>query len=136
MQGINLAKKIARLAHAKNARDVIILDLRGLTGTADFFVVCHGDVDLHVRAVVEFVSRELRRGKVRPLHRESTASAHWITLDYVDVIFHCFLPEARRYYNLEGLWADALTLPLDSETGKILSLREARSRRRVEQEEK
>ncbi|MBC8478188.1 ribosome silencing factor [bacterium] len=129
MHSINLAKKIARLAYHKQAIDIRILDLRGLTSAADFFIICSGSVDIHVRAITDFIIKELRPDKIRPYSIEGTDTCRWVLTDYIDVIFHCFLPESRDYFNLEGLWADAPVMPVDPVSGRITTLTEAKRRR-------
>lgn len=95
----------------KQAVDVDIIDLRKLTAIADFFVVCTGTVDVHVRAIIDHVERSLRtaRTPLRPLHTEGYNHLNWVLLDYGDVVVHVFQPEARAFYQLERLWGDAPT---------------------------
>ena len=130
MHSINLAKKIARFAFLKQAIDIRILDLRGLTAAADFFVVCSGSVDIHVKAINDFVVKELRPSKIRPHNIEGIDTLRWVLTDFIDVVFHCFLPDSRSYFNLEGLWADARVMPVDPVSGRITTLAEAKQQRR------
>src|SRR5512141_1387487 len=83
-----------------------MMDLRGLTSMADFFVVCSADSDTQIRAVADAVEDGLGKKGVRAWHREA-GSAQWILLDFVDVVLHIFHKNARSYYNLEKLWGDA-----------------------------
>ncbi|MFA7330014.1 MAG: ribosome silencing factor [Candidatus Delongbacteria bacterium] len=125
MQGIHLARRIARLAWAKKAEDVVILDLRGLTDTTDFFVICTGSVGMHVRAITDFVMDEARKLGEKAYVSERD-SDEWMVVDFVNVIFHSFQPAKRKLYNLERLWCDALRLELDEQTGKAGTLKDAR----------
>lgn len=125
MKGIHLARRIARIAWAKKAEDVVILDLRGLTDTTDFFVISTGNVGNHVRAVTDFVMDEARAlgEKANVSERDSD---EWMVVDFVDVIFHCFQPQKRRHYNLERLWCDALRMEINPATGTAGTLKAAR----------
>jgi ribosome-associated protein len=125
VKGIHLARRIARMAWAKKADDVVILDLRGLTDTTDFFVISTGQVGMHVRAITDFVMDEARALGDKA-HVSERDSDEWMVVDFVDVIFHCFQPQKRRHYNLERLWCDAPRMELNPETGTAATLKSAR----------
>lgn len=125
MKGIHLARRIAKMAWAKKAEDIIVLDLRGLTDTTDFFVISTGQVGMHVRAITDFVMDEARALGDKA-HVSEKDSDEWMVVDFVDVIFHCFQPQKRKHYNLERLWADALRLEIDARTGTLGTLKAAR----------
>jgi ribosome-associated protein len=99
-----LAALIAAAASDKKARDVVTVDLRGKTTIADFFVVCEGDTDRQVRAIVGSIQDACRTVGVRPLAVAGLKDASWACLDYDAVIAHVFLPGERTFYDLEGLW--------------------------------
>ena len=106
---LEVARGFAEAALSKKATDILILDLRQLTAVTDFFVVGTVSTDVHSRAVEEAVytwaEDELDQ---RPWHIEGAEGArNWVLLDYVDVVVHLFLPQARAYYSLERLWGDA-----------------------------
>jgi len=101
-----LAKKIAALAIAKKAQEVTILDLRGLTTMTDFFVLCSGDSDTHVKAIGDAVEEGMEKALNAPWHREA-GSPNWVVLDFVDVVLHVFHKNTRSFYSLEKLWGDA-----------------------------
>jgi len=107
-QSYPLAKQIAGIAIDKKARDVIILDLRPLTSITDYFVICTGEVDQHVKAIVDEIDNRLRPAE-KPWHIEGYQHLSWVLMDYVNVVVHVFNPETREYYNLERLWGDATT---------------------------
>ncbi|RPH95345.1 ribosome silencing factor [candidate division KSB1 bacterium] len=103
-----LAENVAAAALEKKATDVVILDLRKLEAVTDFFVICSGDVDQHVRAIVRHIEDQVKtRLGERVLHREGMESLHWVLLDYVNVVVHVFRPSFREFYRLEDLWGDA-----------------------------
>lgn len=101
-----LARAVARLTLTKKAGDVIIMDLRGLTSMADFFVLCSAESDVQIRAIMDAVEGGMEEKGVNAWHRES-GSPHWVLLDYVDVVLHIFHTSTRTFYNLEKLWGDA-----------------------------
>ncbi len=93
----------------KKAKDVTVLDLRGLDGSLfDFFVICHGNSPAQVEAIADSVHIRVKKETgMNPWKTEGYANAEWIVLDYVDIVVHIFIEQAREFYNLESLWADA-----------------------------
>jgi len=102
-----LAYKIADLALDKKAKQIIVMDLNGVTGIADFFVLMSGDSDTQIKAIADHITRELKGQDIRVYHKEGYDSLRWVLLDYVDVVVHVFKPETREFYGLERLWGDA-----------------------------
>jgi len=102
-----LARRAAELALEKKCEEVKILDLRGLTSVTDFFVIVTADSERKAKAAAEHILDELREDGERPMHVEGMDTMHWILLDYVDVVVHIFMPDERRFYDLESLWSDA-----------------------------
>lgn len=105
-------KHIARLAVDaildKKGKDILVLDVTGVSGVADIFILVTGDSDLQNRAIVESVRMKLKEeAGERPWHVEGTDHHQWVLMDYVDLVVHVFLPEKREYYELERLWGDA-----------------------------
>ncbi len=98
------------LAVAKLSEDVLLLDIRQVSTIADYFVICSGASERQVQAIYEDILARLKEIGIRPLHSEGTATSGWILMDYSSVIVHIFLPQMRRYYNLEQLWKDARTV--------------------------
>lgn len=86
---------------------LVHLDLRGLCSFTDHFLIVRVPSVRQVRAIAERIEERLREAQVRMFHREGDLKAHWILLDYSDVIIHIFDEETCLYYDLEGLWADA-----------------------------
>jgi len=109
MTSTQLAQRIAAAAADKKARDVVILDIRGKTTIADYFVVCEGDTDRQVRAIVDNIEEACRTAGTRPLSVAGVDDASWACIDVDAVIAHVFLPGERTFYDLEGLWGDSDT---------------------------
>lgn len=104
---LEMAQLAAEAALSRRARDVTILDLRQLATFADYFVICTGTSDRHVQGVTEIIVEKLEENGFQLWHKEGERNSDWLLLDYVDVVVHVFLNEARDFYSLERLWADA-----------------------------
>ena len=103
-----LAELCAAHAADKKAIDIVEIDLRGISGYTDFFVVCSGNTDRQTKAIHDRVSEGLKRDHgLLPRRVEGTQEAKWILMDYLDVVVHVFTPEARDFYRLEQLWGEA-----------------------------
>ena len=103
----SLATRSADLMLEKKAMGITIMDVRDLTTVTDFFVLCTGESDVQIKAIVDHVHESLRVENTRPYHIEGYDQLSWVLIDYVDVVAHVFLPKIREYYGLERLWADA-----------------------------
>lgn len=102
-----LADVIAGYAADKKAIDVVALDLRGVAGYTDFFVICSGNTDRQTKAIHDGIHEGLKKEHgLLPKRVEGAAEARWILMDYLDVIVHAFTPETRAFYRLEALWGD------------------------------
>ncbi|MCD6361850.1 MAG: ribosome silencing factor [Armatimonadetes bacterium] len=113
------ALRIAQAALERRAENLVVMDMRGLMSICDFFVVCNGRSRLHVDAIAEEVEEQLREAGVRPWHREGIPDSSWVITDYGDVVLHVFEPEARVFYNLEGLWGDAPRLDVPEVVAQV-----------------
>lgn len=107
MNSHELARNAAIAALNKKAEQVRIFDLRTLSSMFDYFVICSGITDVHVRAVSNAIEDDLREIGVRPLHAEGASVGRWVVLDYGDVVVHIFQPAVREFYGLERFWGDA-----------------------------
>ena len=103
-----LAERIAALAADKKAIDIRVLDLRGIVGYTDYFVVASGNTDRQTKAIHDGIHQGLKKDHgLLPRRVEGLGEARWILMDYLDVIVHVFTPEAREFYRLEQLWGEA-----------------------------
>ncbi|MBI2911799.1 MAG: ribosome silencing factor [Chloroflexi bacterium] len=103
--GTELARRAAEAAAEKQARDVVVLDLRGYATVADYFVICEADSDRQIRAICEELDLALGRLGSRLLRREGEPDSGWVLLDFGDLVVHVFSPELRAYYEIERLWS-------------------------------
>lgn len=109
MTSRSLAQLIANTMVSKKAHDVITMDLRKVTSTTDYFVVCSADSDTQVRAIADAVDQATEEAGSPVWKSEGRQAMTWVILDFVDVVAHVFHRESRTFYNLERLWADAKT---------------------------
>lgn len=91
----------------KKALAITLLDLRAITDTCDYFLICTSTSEQHIRSLVDAVRDQLAELGEKPWHIEGTAAQRWVLLDYVDFVVHIFRAEARDFYALERLWGDA-----------------------------
>jgi ribosome-associated protein len=110
-----LAHLAGKFALEKKAFDVKILDLRKLSSVCDFFVICSASVEVHAKAVADWIIENLQKREIDFWHNEGYQACRWILLDYVDVVIHVFIPEVREFYALEKLWGDAKIEELSEE---------------------
>jgi ribosome-associated protein len=101
------ALEAARAALDKKAKDILILDLNGLTTIAEYFVICSGESTTQVKAITELIKEKFDEAGIKPLGIEGLNYSHWVLMDYGDVIIHIFEEETRTFYELEKLWIDA-----------------------------
>jgi ribosome-associated protein len=107
------AQRAARAALDKQAADLTVLDVQGVSSVTDYFLVCSGKSTTHVRTIIDAIRQELKSDGVRPLHAEGQPESGWVLLDYGDVLVHVFLEDTRAYYALERLWGDAPSVPIE-----------------------
>jgi ribosome-associated protein len=115
---LSSAEAVQRAAQAAldlKANDVVLLNLKGVTDMADYFLIASGTSDTHVRAVAQNVIEELQKVGVPVHHEEGVTQGRWALLDYVDFVVHVFHPSLRQFYQLERLWSDAEVVPIRPE---------------------
>jgi len=105
-----LARRAVALAEEKQARDIVLLDLRSITPIADYFLICTGESERQIRAILRDMEEALAKEGARAARIEGTPETGWVILDYSDLIIHVFSPEQREFYRLERLWHKASTV--------------------------
>jgi ribosome-associated protein len=107
-EALALARRIVDLVSDKLASDIVLLDIRGVSLIADYFVICTAGSERQTTAILKDLSEKLLEEFGRkPLHTEGKGDSGWVLLDYGDVIVHVFSPTQRSFYNLEQLWSAA-----------------------------
>ena len=108
-----IATAIADYASDRKALDIVGLDLRGIIGYTDYFVICTGRSDRQTKAIHDGIHAGMKSEHgILPRRVEGLSQARWILMDYLDVVVHVFTPETREYYRLEQLWGEAPSLAL------------------------
>ena len=103
-----IAEWVAAYASDKKAADIVVLDLRGVLGYTDYFVICSGNTDRQTKAIHDAIHEGMKKEHgMLPRRVEGLPQATWVLMDYVDVVVHVFTPEVREYYRLEHLWGEA-----------------------------
>ena len=108
----DLAHSASSFALSKKAEKITILDVRELTTVTDFFVICSGSSDTHVKTIHDAVSDGLMPEE-KPWHVEGLDNLGWVLMDYVNAVIHIFQPDQRDFFSLERLWADGKTEVLE-----------------------
>ncbi len=96
----------------KKAENLKILDLRGISSVADYFVIATGTSDPHLKALAATLNSTLKEMDASVFGSQTDSKSGWVVVDAYEVIFHLFTDSQREYYNLEGLWKDAESLEI------------------------
>jgi len=107
----------ALAALEKNATDLVMLNLQGISNVTDYFLICSGGSTTQLATIAEAIEARLDRAGQPPLYREGPPESGWMLLDYGDVVMHIFLQATRAHYTLERLWGDAPELVLEPHQG-------------------
>ncbi len=103
-----LLSDIVAYAADRKARDIVELDMRGVVGYTDWFVICSGNTDRQVKGIHDAIHEGCKRDHgLLPRRVDGVAQAQWVLMDYLDVIVHIFTPQTRDFYRLEQLWGEA-----------------------------
>ena len=112
-----LLESIVNGIREKKGANITSVDLRGIEDTiCRYFVICQAETANQLLAIEDSI-RETARVETgqKPLMVEGTGFAHWIAMDYGDIMVHLFIPQLRKFYDLEHLWADALITEIPDE---------------------
>ncbi len=97
----------ARVAADHKARDIVVMDMRGITPLYDFFVLATGSSRRQIHTLAEEIDAAMHADGDRRLGIEGYEASRWVVQDYGNIVVHVFDPDTRAYYALEDLWADA-----------------------------
>lgn len=105
-----MAKFVVDVASEKQARNVVMLDMREMSSFTDYFIILTADSQRQMNSILEDIERSLRRERIHPHHMEGSTDSGWLLMDYGDLVIHIFSPEEREYYALEQLWSRAAVI--------------------------
>lgn len=104
-----------RAARDRQARDLRVLELTGVSSFTDYFLICTGTSTRHTQSICDGIVEGLRKTGVAPVHIEGYPQAEWVLVDYLAFVVHIFVERARSFYDLEGLWKSAGRLKIPDE---------------------
>lgn len=111
---------LTRLALEKKACDLVVMDVRGLTSIADYFIICSGRSDRQVQSIAQGLEENSAQHGIKPFAVEGSGRGHWVLMDFSDVIVHIFYEPVRRFYDLDGLWGHAPRAELPEAYSKLV----------------
>lgn len=126
-----LGKTVALILSAKKAEEIVILDVRKLTFFTDYFLFANGTSLTHLKTLHETLEENLTKKKIYPLHIDGGPSSSWQVLDFGGLIVHLFLPEIRKFYQLEKFWQGARKVTWKSRMHTNKKIRKYKSRIRA-----
>lgn len=95
---------VKRLLSEKKADEVEVIDLQDRTLIADYFVICSGTSNTHIKAIADGLLTDGRKEGLKKQHVEGYTQARWVLVDYGDIVVHIFAREEREFYDIESLW--------------------------------
>lgn len=104
-----ILKTIIHAIQEKKGEQLVLLDLRRIPeAVADFFIICEASSSVQVKAIADFVEEHVKKQLSElPYRHEGMQAAHWVLIDYVNIVVHVMQPETRKFYKLEEMWSDA-----------------------------
>lgn len=121
---VGLTATAARAAAGRKAEHLVAVDVSERLGLTDVFLLASGLNHRHVHAIVDAIDEAMHRAGARRRTREGFADAHWVLVDYGDVVVHVLLNEDREFYSLERLWKDCPTVELPTDLTQPDGLKE------------
>lgn len=107
-------RTLVQAADAKQAREMLLLDLRGRTLMTDYVFICTGTSMVHIRTISDHIVETMKHAGAGGIRVEGYEAGRWMLLDYQDVVVHVMAPAERDYYDLEGLWEEAPRIPIEN----------------------
>ena len=102
-----MAKLAATAMDEKMAKEITVMRTTDVTVLADYFILCTASSTTHIKTISDAVEHVLTEAGEPPRRREGERSSGWVLIDFGWVVVHVFMEEAREFYDLERLWADA-----------------------------
>ena len=102
-----VAYEVTKALDAKKGLDIKLLRINDVSSLADYFLICTGTSSTHVKTLCDYAEYTLEQLGEPMLGREGHRGNSWELLDFGSIVVHVFTEEAREFYSLERLWADA-----------------------------
>jgi len=115
MPSLELAQLLSQAALDKKAENLVILDVKEISSFTDYFVIMSGRSTRHVQGLAEAVDSAVSKKRIKDGNTEGLKEGLWVLLDYEDVVVHVFYKDVRDFYDLEGLWHDAVRIQVNEE---------------------
>lgn len=110
---LNWIQRIAQTIYDMKGKNLIAIDVRGISSITDYVLIADGNVERHVIALAKEIEDVMRDQGQKPAQVEGMQNGDWVVLDYFQVVVHLFIPEMRQKYQLQRLWPDGTILDLD-----------------------
>ena len=117
LESLDKAMLCAQTAASHKAEKPLVYHVSEVASFTDYFVICSGRSTRHVQGIAQHIEKAMRERRVKPLGLEGVSEGQWILLDFDDVIIHIFYEPVRAFYDLEGLWTEALQVEFSDEEG-------------------
>jgi len=128
MNSNELALACVKFAENRKAENITVLDVRGVTSVTDFFVICSGSSEPHLKAIINEIREKVFEAyHVHPTSMDGMVGTSWVVLDYYDVIIHVMRSDTRERYDLENFWGDAKRYTVE-DVEQIISVEKPASR--------
>jgi ribosome-associated protein len=108
-------RKIVDLILSKKARNIVVIDLQNFEHIADFFIICTADSSTHRKAIIDEIEEKADKIGISILFSDFNPQSPWNIVDTGDIVLHIFEDEARKFYDIEGLWIDAKQIKIKEE---------------------
>lgn len=109
----NVIHRVYKAISKKAGENIVILDLKKITSICDYFIITSAASSRQVKLIADEIQDELLEANIELLRREGYGSGKWVLLDYGDIVIHIFHEKERQFYNIEGIWKDAVRMHID-----------------------
>ncbi|MBC7189799.1 ribosome silencing factor [Candidatus Aerophobetes bacterium] len=118
MTSKKVALEASKIIQDKKGQEIVLLNIQKISVICDYFLICSGESPIHMQTIAKELEEKLGQKGINLLNTDDYLNDRWILLDFGDVVVHIFSPEAREYYQLERLWADAEREKIDESIGE------------------
>lgn len=128
MEALTKVNMCGAYAEEKKAKDVLILEMAGLTDMADYFMLASGTSERHVRTIADHIVKSMKSEGVKPHLIEGVNEGRWVIIDYQDIVVHIFIEPLRELYDLESLWIEAKRRRVERENKRNVGVKNGKTK--------